>query len=39
MQEIDKEISDIKICINGRAREIAESFFKQVKCSDELILW
>jgi actin related protein 2/3 complex subunit 4 len=29
MQEIDKEISDMKISINARGREIAEAFLKQ----------
>ncbi len=38
MLEVDKEISEIKICINARAREIAESFLKQVKSSIFLIL-
>ena len=29
MQEIDKEISDLKICINARGREIAEAYLRQ----------
>lgn len=29
MQEIDKEISDMKISINARGREIAEAFLRQ----------
>lgn len=29
MQEVDKEISDLKICINARGREIAEAYLKQ----------
>ena len=29
MQELDKEISDMKICINARGREVAEVYLKQ----------
>ena len=31
MEEIDKEISEMKLCINSRARICAESFLKEFK--------
>jgi hypothetical protein len=30
MEEIDKEISEMKLCVNSRARIVAEEFLKQV---------
>jgi hypothetical protein len=29
MEEIDKEISEMKLCVNSRARIVAEEFLKQ----------
>ena len=29
-QEIDKEVSDMKLCVNSRARICAEEFLKRV---------
>ena len=31
MEEIDKEISEMKLCVNSRARICAEEFLKRVK--------
>ena len=30
MEEIDKEISEMKLCVNSRARICAEEFLKRV---------
>ena len=31
MQEIDKEIAELKMAVNSRARNVAQEFLKQVK--------
>lgn len=31
MEEVDKEISEMKLSVNARARIVAEEFLKQVK--------
>ncbi len=33
MEEIDKEISEMKLCVNSRARICAEEFLKRVSKS------
>ena len=33
MEEIDKEISEMKLCVNSRARICAEEFLKRVSCA------
>lgn len=33
MEEIDKEISEMKLCVNSRARICAEEFLKRVSLS------
>jgi hypothetical protein len=32
MEEVDKEISEMKLSLNVRARTVAESFLLQVNC-------
>lgn len=32
MEEIDKEISEMKLSVNARARIVAEEFLKNVSC-------
>jgi actin related protein 2/3 complex subunit 4 len=32
MEEVDKEISEMKLSLNARARIVAESYLQQVKC-------
>lgn len=32
MEEIDKEISEMKLSVNARARIVAEEFLKNVRC-------
>lgn len=40
MEEIDKEISEMKISLNSRARIVAEEFLKNVRISiTSYILW
>ena len=34
-QEIDKEVSDMKLCVNSRARICAEEFLKRVSLAFE----
>ena len=34
MEEIDKEISEMKLCVNSRARICAEEFLKRVSLED-----
>lgn len=36
MEEIDKEISEMKLSVNARARIVAEEFLKNVSCSRRL---
>ena len=36
MEEIDKEISEMKLCVNSRARICAEEFLKRVRTSSRL---
>lgn len=33
MEEIDKEISEMKLSVNARARIVAEEFLKNVSCT------
>ena len=37
MEEIDKEISEMKLSVNARARIVAEEFLKNVSCSFSII--
>ena len=36
MEEIDKEISEMKLCVNSRARICAEEFLKRVSFLDDI---
>lgn len=33
MEEVDKEISEMKLSLNARARIVAESYLTAVRCS------
>jgi len=33
MEEVDKEISEMKLSLNARARTVAESYLTAVRCS------
>ena len=36
MQAIDKELSEMKITLNARARTVAEEFMKNVSCVSQM---
>ena len=37
MEEIDKEISEMKLSVNARARIVAEEFLKNVSCGSSAL--
>lgn len=39
MEEIDKEISEMKLSVNARARIVAEEFLKNVRSSSSVYLF
>jgi actin related protein 2/3 complex subunit 4 len=39
MEEVDKEISEMKLSLNARARVVAESYLSQVNYLNLLILY
>ncbi len=39
MEDIDKEISEMKITLNARARVVAEEFLKNVRISISIIYY
>ena len=39
MEEIDKEISEMKLCVNSRARICAEEFLKRVSETDIKVMY
>ena len=36
MEEVDKEISEMKLNVNARARVVAEEFLKEVRPNNDL---
>ena len=39
MEEVDKEISEMKLSLNARARIVAESYLSQVREKISINLW
>lgn len=39
MEEVDKEISEMKLSLNARARIVAESYLTAVRIYFILVLW